>query len=189
MINRRALLSTAAVGTAGTIAGVAIPSQVSAHELLSFRDQRSLYVSVRAEIVNSTPWDHHNFTKEFMDLPNEEILTDTDRDFLDRIVGFLFGSKIESTTDLMARVDKELQEFEDRLSEIGKAIASTFFGAVDTVVAFFIEREKDHGYENSRQWYIRILQSAVQGLGIGLRFGYVGAIIGVLLGGAMATFT
>lgn len=195
MINRRRiLLSTAAIGTAGTVAGIATPVWAGSHNpYLPLEDQRRLYAEIDLVLFESfrePAWERGNFKDQIRALSEEADVSSNERTFLDRVVSFLFGGEIQNTSDLLERIGEALAEIGNELSEIGKSLLSSLLGAGDSNITFWDRQNGQEDYDRSKHWYVRVLQSAVQGARIGRVIGGTnGAIIGGLIGGAMAAFS
>ena len=74
-VSRRALLSTAAIGTAGSLASVTLPVMADAHSgLLSFSDSRKLHGLLRKGNQQAGSWDENALNEAFLtmwrSLPN-----------------------------------------------------------------------------------------------------------------------
>lgn len=192
IVSRRALLSTVAIGATGALASISFPAKAhDSRNPLSFRENRELHRLLVEGDPNARHWSEGDLYETLNNI-NIELTGEGRNDGILRdFISLLYNDDLNNSNELRQRIDATIAEVdeEEGRGECGIAgdfeviIASGIAGTIDArAQQYAADPQAERYLEESRPWYVGIIQSAVAGALIGSRFGWQGAVGGALVG-------
>ena len=191
---RRALVSTAALGTVAAATGIPLAARADEHTERGLRAierrrlQRELQLSrlyaASGDFADHSALSQVSLNRALDSLTEENLIDDNERGILGTIVHFLFDIEIEDVDTLLARTREAITS---TLDDVADSIAAV----VETGAAFVVANLPNLDYRKIATGIAHGIQGASQGALAGAALsgslgGLTGALAGAILGAAAA---